>query len=127
MQQNVKIQTKTIGDFSTGEKPMVNLWKAKTIFTLADKSLKDEEEGSSGSAAGCCNKKGRSTVEPDPTAALDEPTTLLALGRSPLLSQVFWKRQTLACVSDFGIPKTALATPSQSWNGSQLRGKRVDL
>ena len=58
---------------------MVNLWIGKTTFTFADNSLKDEEAA----ADRIIDKKGRSTIEPDPFApSSEEPTTLpLALGR----------------------------------------------
>ena len=64
-------------------KAMINLWIGKTVFTFADNPLKDEESGSGSAADRIIDKKGRSTIEPDPTApAADEPTSLpLALGR----------------------------------------------
>ena len=63
---------------SQANKPMINLWKGKTIFTF-DNSLKDEESA----ADRIIDKKGRSTIEPDPFApSSDEPTSLpIALGR----------------------------------------------
>ena len=70
---------------SQANKPMINLWKGKTIFTFADNSLKEEEEAGSGSAADrIIDMKGRSTIEPDPIApSSEEPTSLpLALGRN---------------------------------------------
>ena len=62
---------------------MINLWKGKTIFTFADNSLKDEEAGSGSAADRIIDKKGWSTIEPDPSApSSDEPTSLpIALGR----------------------------------------------
>ena len=68
---------------SQANKPMINLWIGKTIFTFADNSLKDEEAGSGSAADRIIDKKGRSTIEPDPFApSSEEPTTLpLALGR----------------------------------------------
>ena len=68
---------------SQANKPMINLWKGKTIFTFADNSLKDEEAGSGSAADRIIDKKGRSTIEPDPFApSSDEPTSLpIALGR----------------------------------------------
>ena len=62
---------------------MIHLWIGKTIFTFADNSLKDEEAGSGSAADRIIDKKGRSTIEPDPFApSSEEPTTLpLALGR----------------------------------------------
>ena len=68
---------------SQASKPMINLWIGKTIFTFADNPLKDEESGSGSAADRIIDKKGRSTIEPDPTApSTDEPTSLpLALGR----------------------------------------------
>ena len=68
---------------SQANKPMINLWIGKTIFTFADNSLKGEEAGSGSAADRIIDKKGRSTVEPDPFApSSEEPTTLpLALGR----------------------------------------------
>ena len=65
---------------SQANKPM---WKGKTIFTFADNSLKDEEAGSGSAADRIIDKKGRSTMEPDPFApSSDEPTSLpIALGR----------------------------------------------
>ena len=62
---------------------MINLWIGKTIFTFADNSLQDEEAGSGSAADRIIDKKGRSTIEPDPFApSSEEPTTLpLALGR----------------------------------------------
>ena len=64
---------------SQANKPMINLWIGKTIFTFVDNSLKDEEAA----ADRIIDKKGRSTVEPDPFApSSDEPTSLpIALGR----------------------------------------------
>ena len=51
---------------------MVNLWKGETIFTFSDNSL----EAGLGSD-GIINKKGRSTIEPNPFAlSSDEPTRL---------------------------------------------------
>ena len=66
-----------------GKQPMIKLWIGKTIFTFADNSLKDEEAGSGSAADRIIDKKGRSTIEPDPFApSSEEPTTLpLALGR----------------------------------------------
>ena len=68
---------------SQANKPMINLWKGKTIFTFADNLLKDEEAGSGSAADRIIDKKGRSTIEPDPFApSSDEPTSLpIALGR----------------------------------------------
>ena len=68
---------------SQANKPMINLWIGKTIFTFADNSLKDEEAGSGSAAGRIIDKKGRSTIEPDPFApSSEEPTSLpLALGR----------------------------------------------
>ena len=68
---------------SQANKPMINLWIGKTIFTFADNSLKDEEAGSGSAADRIIDKKGRSTIEPDPFApSSDEPTSLpIALGR----------------------------------------------
>ena len=68
---------------SQANKPTINLWIGKTIFTFADNSLKDEEAGSGSAADRIIDKKGRSTIEPDPFApSSEEPTTLpLALGR----------------------------------------------
>ena len=68
---------------SQANKPMINLWKGKTIFTFADNSLKDEEAGSGSAADRIIDKKGWSTIEPDPFApSSDEPTSLpIALGR----------------------------------------------
>ena len=68
---------------SQANKPMINLWTGKTIFTFADNSLKDEEAGSGSAADRIIDKRGRSTIEPDPfTPSTDEPTSLLlALGR----------------------------------------------
>ena len=62
---------------------MINLWKGKTIFTFGDNSLKDKESGSGSAADRIINKKGQSTIEPDPaTPSREEPTSLpLALGR----------------------------------------------
>ena len=62
---------------------MINLWIGKTISTFADNWLKDEEAGSGSAADRIIDKKGRSTIEPDPFApSSEEPTTLpLALGR----------------------------------------------
>ena len=58
-------------------KPMINLWKGKTIFTFADNSLMDEEAGSGSAADRIIDKKCRSTIEPDPFApSSDEPTSL---------------------------------------------------
>ena len=60
---------------SQANKPMINLWTGKTIFTFADNS---------GSAADrIIDKRGWSTIEPDPFApSSEEPTSLpLALGR----------------------------------------------
>ena len=64
-------------------KPMINLWIGKTIFTFGDNSLKDEEAGSGSGADRIIDKRGRSTIEPDPFApSSEEPTSLpLALGR----------------------------------------------
>ena len=85
---------KTIGDLqlatyswrltSQANKPMIDLWKGKTIFTFADNSLQDEEAGSGSAAERNIDKKGRSTTEPDCLApSADEPTSLpLALGRT---------------------------------------------
>ena len=68
---------------SQANKPMINLWTGKTIFTFADNSLKDEEAGSGSAADRTIDKRGRSTIEPDPFApSSEEPTSLpLALGR----------------------------------------------
>ena len=68
---------------SQANKPMINLWIGKTIFTFADNSLKDEEAGSGSAADRIIDKKGRSSIEPDPFApSSEEPSTLpLALGR----------------------------------------------
>ena len=68
---------------SQPNKPMINLWIGKTIFTFADNPLKYEESGSGSAADRIIDKKGRPTIEPDPTApSADEPTSLpLALGR----------------------------------------------
>ena len=60
---------------SQANKPMINLWKGKTIFTFADNSLKEEEAGSGSAADRIIDKKGRSTIDPDPIALP------LALGR----------------------------------------------
>ena len=61
---------------------MINLWIGKTIFTFADNSLKDEEASSGSAADRIIDKKGRSTIEPDPFApSSEEPTLPLALGR----------------------------------------------
>ena len=62
---------------------MINLWERKTVFTFADNSLKDEEAGSGSAADRIIDKKGRSTIEPDPFApSSDEATSLpIALGR----------------------------------------------
>ena len=51
--------------------------------TFADNSLKDEEAGSGSAADRIIDKRGRSTIEPDPFApSSEEPTSLpLALGR----------------------------------------------
>ena len=59
------------------------LWIGKTIFTFADNSLKDEEAGSGSAADRIIDKKGRSTIAPDPFApSSEQPTTLpLALGK----------------------------------------------
>ena len=69
---------------SQANKPMINRWVGKTIFTFADSSLKDEEAGSGSAADRIIDKKGRSTIEPDPFApSSDEPTSLpIALGRT---------------------------------------------
>ena len=68
---------------SQANKPMINLWTGKTIFTFADNSLKDEEAGSGSAADRIIDKRGRSTIELDPFApSSEEPTSLpLALGR----------------------------------------------
>ena len=68
---------------SQANKPMIILWIGKTIFTFSDNSLKDEEAGSGSAADRIIDKRGRSTVEPDPFApSSEEPTSLLlALGR----------------------------------------------
>ena len=68
---------------SQANKPMINLWTGKTISTFADNSLKDEEAGSGSAADRIIDKRGRSTIEPDPFApSSEEPTSLpLALGR----------------------------------------------
>ena len=50
---------------SQANKPMINLWIGKTIFTIADNSLKDEEAGSGSAADRIIDKKGRSTIEPN--------------------------------------------------------------
>ena len=75
-------RTTEIIDASEGGDPDIleDSWRliGKTIFTFADNSLKDEEAGSGSAADRIIDKKGRSTIEPDPFA----PTTLpLALGR----------------------------------------------
>ena len=63
-------------------KPMINLWKGKTIFTFVTNSLKDEEVGSGSVADRIIDKKGRSTIEPDPFApSIDESISFpIALG-----------------------------------------------
>ena len=68
---------------SQANKPMINLWIGKTIFTFADNSLKDEEAASGSAADRIIDKNGRSTIEPNPFApSSDEPTSLpIALGR----------------------------------------------
>ena len=68
---------------SQANKPLINLWTGKTIFTFGDDSLKDKESGSGSAADRIIDKKGQSTIEPDPaTPSKDEPTSLpLALGR----------------------------------------------
>ena len=68
---------------SQANKPMINLWIAKTILTFADNPLKDEESGSGSAADRIIDKKARPTIEPDPIApSADEPASLpLALGR----------------------------------------------
>ena len=52
---------------SQANKPMINLWIGKTIFTFANNSLEDEEAGSGSAADRIIDKKGRSTIEPDPS------------------------------------------------------------
>ena len=68
---------------SQANKPIINLWTGKAIFTFADNLLKDEEAGSGSAADRIIDKKGRLTIEPDPFApSSEEPTSLpLALGR----------------------------------------------
>ena len=68
---------------SQANKSIIDLWKGKTIFTFSDNSLKDEEVGSGSAADRIVDKKGRSTIKPDPSAhPEEEPTSLpLALGR----------------------------------------------
>ena len=68
---------------SQANKPMVNLWKGKPIFTFWDSQLKDEEAGSGLAADRIIDKKGQSTFAPDPKApSTEEPTLLpLAFGR----------------------------------------------
>ena len=68
---------------SQANKSLISLWKGKTIFTFSDNSLKDEEAGSGSAADRIIDKKGQSTIEPDPKAPSTEgPTSLpLALGR----------------------------------------------
>ena len=68
---------------SQANKPMINLWIGKTIFTFSDNSLKDVKTGSGSAADRIIDKRGQSTIEPDPFApSSEEPTSLpLALGR----------------------------------------------
>ena len=68
---------------SQANKPMINLWIGKTIFTFSDNSLKDVEAGSGSAADRIIDKRGQSTIEPDPFApSSEEPTSLpFALGR----------------------------------------------
>ena len=62
---------------SQANKPLINLWKGKTIFTFGDDSLKDKESGSGSAADRIIYKKGQSTIEPDPaTPSREEPTSL---------------------------------------------------
>lgn len=59
-------------------KPMVNLWKRKTIFTFADKFAEGRRTRFIRSAAGrIIHTKVQPTVEPEPIAESDgEPITL---------------------------------------------------
>ena len=68
---------------SQANKLLINLWTGKTIFTFGADSLKDKESGSGSAADRITDKKGQSTIEPDPaTPSKEEPTSLpLALGR----------------------------------------------
>ena len=68
---------------SQANKPLINLWKGKTIFTFGEDSLKDKESGSGSAAHRTMDKKGQSTIEPDRAApSREEPASLpLALGR----------------------------------------------
>ena len=68
---------------SQANKPLINLWTGKTIFTFGNDLLKDKESGSGSAADRIIDKKGQSTIEPDPaTPSKEEPASLpLALGR----------------------------------------------
>ena len=66
---------------SQANKPSINLWTGKTIFTFGDDSLKDKESGSGSAADRVIDKKGQSTIEPDPATPSKEEPTSLALGR----------------------------------------------
>ena len=68
---------------SQANKPLINLWTGKTIFTFGD-LLKDKESGPGSAADRIIDKKGQSTIEPDPAVpSKEEPTSLpLALGRT---------------------------------------------
>ena len=85
-------RTTEIIDASTGGDPDIlednwrltsQVWIGKTIFTFSDNSLKDVEAGSGSAADRIIDKRGQSTIEPDPFApSSEEPTSLpLALGR----------------------------------------------
>ena len=65
---------------SQANKPLINLWKGKTIFTLQDNP---QESGSGTTADRIIDKMGQSTIEPDPIMpSAEEPTSLpTALGR----------------------------------------------
>ena len=74
---------KTVGDLHPRRTNHSSTCTGKTIFTFGDDSLKDKESGSGLATDRIIDKKGQSTIEPDPaTPSKEEPTSLpLALGR----------------------------------------------
>ena len=109
---------------SQANKPMINLWIGKTIFTFADNPLKDEESGSGSAADRIIDKKGRLTIEPDPTApSADEPTSLpLAFGRThqrlskPEELKKFYLQYYYMIIDQFRFRTRALHLPKSTYD-----------